>query len=78
MSTLNFLSSEEENDAFPAKKTKTNKKSHCDSGKRNQKGTTNVTNSSKFLVELGTGREGQLSPISLAQALTLLLSEAAT
>lgn len=78
MSTPNFLSSEEENDAFPAKQIKTNKKSHCNSSKRNQKGTMNIINSSKFLVEPGMGREGQLSPISLAQALTLLLSQAAT
>lgn len=77
-STPIYLNGKEENDAFPAKNIKTNKKSHCDSSERNQKATVTIINSGEFLAEPVMGRKGQLSPISQAWAFVLLLSWAAT
>ena len=77
-STPILTSGEEENDAFPEKRIKTNKESHCDLSESNLKGTMKIGHSCEFLAEPGMGRKGQLSPISLPRALVLLLSRAAT
>lgn len=47
---------------------KINKKSHCDLSESNLKATMKRSYSCEFLLELGMGRKGQLSPISLASA----------
>jgi len=78
VSTSNLTSSEEENDALPENTIKMNKKSHCDWREGNLEATMKTRHGCEFLAEPGMGRKGQLSPISLAKALMLLLSPAAT
>lgn len=69
--------SEEENDAFPEKRIKTNEKSHRDWSESHLRATRKTRHRWEFLLELGMGRKGQLSPISPARALVVLLSRAA-
>lgn len=77
-STPILTSVKEENYAFPEKRIKTNKKAQCDWSESNPKATMKIRHSCEFFSELGMGRKGQLSPISLVRAVMLLLSWTAT